>query len=411
MKWSYFVVCFLFFPCIAIAQTASTTLETAFAYIAFDGNVYLTDGSATVQITDDAFVNDFDTGVRYTHPVWSRDGSALAFMRLEGLERSIMVVRSGEAPQAIVTREDRYITQTSEMLDFSPDGSQIAFFSSEGGEQAGIFILDLRDGTVAFLARAIGGCIGEAGGEDPAEQLNLSITGRSRYGAQYTLRWVDAGTVFSPGTDLCGGGALITADGERVWEGAYFDMLFSGDGSHMIARDIETGTRVIVDTASGEATPFDLPDDADPIGWAYDHVLYRTRVVTYSTQGNATLDSGREIYGEIWGFFRVETANLTLWADALDGSDSIEIYQMQGYDIAEAYAVGEDRLLITYTSSNLPATLALNEGASAEEARPIQAQFRSVVVQADFETGIVGGWLSQFDGGYVAYNDQPFVVP
>ena len=107
------------------------------AYIGLDGNVYVTDQSAssTTQLTDDVTQETMQS-MAYQQPTWSQAGNQLAFIRLEqngsSLKSEILVANTEDDSVRSVYASD---TEYPFYLYWSPDGSHITALTSTASQR------------------------------------------------------------------------------------------------------------------------------------------------------------------------------------------------------------------------------------------------------------------------------------
>ena len=75
-------------------------------------------------------------------PVWSPDGRQLAFIRLSGKRRAVLVIPALGGPErTLYTAEDRFAIPRREPLDWSPDGKLVALTESPPDSQENRIVL------------------------------------------------------------------------------------------------------------------------------------------------------------------------------------------------------------------------------------------------------------------------------
>ena len=406
-----------------IQAQSATTLQNPVAYIGQDHNVYITDGDTTIQVTDDAFT-DYETGNwrTYSHPQWSPDGTKLVFVAQGSLSASngIWLLEFGTTPRFLPIFEDQYGLNTN-TLTWSPDSAEIAFFGFNQDGERGVFRHSLSDGTTHHVTTAYSRSIGEPNAIDPALGMVARERDFSLYSDHLALAWSSAGIVLTGHEDTYGV-TLVSPDGDIVWVAELLTQVtFSIDGSRLFAfHNGLTQWVTIDDFSTGEVTPLDLPEGARPVGWIGDNLLYRTRSDLISVTGATDFEIaevGMEIYDYSWSF-TAESAMLHLWMYDPNADDkqvfrlrggNPPIYELSGYDIALVDSHDASNIVIRYVTSNVPAVLAINQGASADDVRPLVAQTRAIIGfwDDDGEDALVRHRYT-VDGQYVVYSSGEF---
>jgi len=395
------------------------------AYVGTDGNIYMTDLTDTYAITEDATLsNNQEPTIFYSNPQWSADGKHLAFYKNNGFGtvstgsgisvEGIVVVSSGEVPKVILDKSDGYSFDSS-ALALSSDGSQIAFYGWQPNQpaQQGIYAMSRNTGEVIFIERGGSSSIGEHNPVDPAIQKLLSITGASTFRDQYVLEWRENVIIASPVFDsnigyMTGDLSIYSSEGEmqQIITGTH-NYLVSADGMHIVAESIDGWVQI--DFVTGEYNRLDLPETAKPIGWIDDMLYYRIRSDTISVTGNPDQLDGFEIYEWIWGF-EATSSVLTIYVYVPDDADVL-IARLQGYDIGWIEGPNINHILVEYVSSSVPTVLALNEGATANEVRHLQARRQAVVLRVSYkEAGAIFATPNDLPGADAAYGSGEFVV-
>jgi hypothetical protein len=274
-------------------RAQDVALTRPITYIGRDGNVYLTDGTNPVQITQDAAGVAAGVFPRYQQPRLSPDGTQVAVVKEMEIRRAILLLTPGSEPVEL-WQSDQDFSLLSSVTTWSPDGSNLAFFAyNEPG--TGVYTLRVADGSVSFVTATGGGCIGEAGGEDPARSLPAYESGNSPYHEFYALVWSQAGILFSP-SDSCGGVAWTTPEGKVRWSHAeLFDPIFAPDEPRLAATDVGFGSFATLE-GNGEPVALDLPEEAELKAWSGDTILYRTRTLLDTVATDPQQPAGFDVY-------------------------------------------------------------------------------------------------------------------
>lgn len=401
-----------------IVQAQSTPLEMPVAYRGQDNNIYVTDGTSTVQLTNDAVSDDTGNRVWYSNPQWSPNGTMLAFIQ-DGGNGAIWIAESGQAPRLLLGGEDNAYFFMETALAWSPDSRQLAFYAQERDGERGVFTVSVADGTTQFVATAYRTFIGEPNAIDPTINMLVRQRGASLFGEQLTLVWSDAGILMTA-LEAGFGVSLVTPTGELLWQTEPLSQItYSADGRRLFGyNDLLEQWMMVTDLTTGEIIPLTLPEGARPVGWAGDNLLYRTRTDVISVTGSEmmTYPTGFDVFDWVWGF-EAESARLHLWLYTPDIEDSrlFKPYgggpglppELYGYDIAIVHGT-ESNFIVRYVTSNVPAVLAINEGLGAEDILPIVARNRALVMRVDYENEIRAWARYQIDGSYATQNPIQF---
>lgn len=397
----------------------SIPLELPVAYRGQDDNIYVTDGTSTVQLTDDAVSDDTGNRIWYSNPQWSPDGTMLAYMEGGG-NGAIWIAESGQAPRLLLGGEDSTYFFMEVGLAWSPDSRQLAFYAQERDGERGVFTVSVADGTMQFVATAYRTFIGEPNAIDPTINMLARQRDASLFGEQLTLAWSGAGILMTA-HEAGFGVSLVTPTGELLWQTEPLSQItYSADGRRLFGYNhLLEQWMMVTDLTTGEVIPLTLPEGARPVGWAGDNLLYRTRTDIMRVIGSEvmTYPTGFDVFDWIWGF-EAESARLHLWLYTPDAEDGrlFKPYaggsglppELYGYDIAVVYGNDESNFIVRYVTSNVPAVLAINEGLGAEDVLPIVARNRALVMRVDYENEIRAWVRYQIDGGYATQNPTEF---
>jgi len=370
----------LFIAAISIRAQA-ISYENPIAYIGRDGNVYLTDLTDTVAITDDAYRTETNS-LSYTRPTWSHDGQILAYASIQMTSPAtshydFYIMHSGEAPRLVQLPENISIADTK--FAISPDAHYLVFMGSDD-ENGGVFIVNLQDATVTHIFDDVLSGVGGPSLDDPAVGITRRIRDFDYTLGQRSLIWSETGFLY-----LSNGLYLFSTDGTVLWESEYLtNFLISPDGSHAVSESFATAGWVDIDLLTGETNPLNLPENALPLGWIGDQLYYRTQSNTISVQTDENFTDGVALFGYDWGYFSVTTSQNTILAYSPDADDT-PIIDIQGYDIATISGVEDTTMLVRYVTSNVPAVLSLYEGTSPDELSDSLAREMNIVVRIAYK--------------------------
>ncbi len=314
-------LCSIVKPAITSVPPALPDTTGQIVYITTEGNIALTDitGRSRINVTTDAFLSeDRQAGLIYQFPTFSGDGQSIAFVSLgttadfNGVTQTVHIAPSASGARVA----DLYSTTEWGIpyLDFSPDGSLVAFLtinqrdgavrimSSAGGE-ASVFetgspmYWHWRHDSSALLTHFNG----RAENKGDAGITLIEVNGANKAGQQIldALPGAFQSPHFAPdgrhmlyvsnegGRDEL---VLASADGKPVCTvapietNAYF--AWSPDGSKVAVMDTQSPVQlpapvVIHDLSSGESKT--VQDEASAFFWAPDG----SRIATYRLVSNS----------------------------------------------------------------------------------------------------------------------------
>lgn len=370
-----FILCVCGVLCTQAQETIS--IDNPIAYIGSDHNVYITDGTMTIALTNDAETDEFGPDTVYRTPRWSPDGASLLFIRDAPDGSSVMLTESGSPPYELIGTESGFSVAVP-VFAWSPDSTQFAVYAYDG-ERFGLHVVSIADGGSEYIAWVEPGGIGEGGADDPARTIAFGERGHSPYRGNITLTWTNDGILYYPAENY--ETVLVSSAGEIVWRRFLFhNPVFSTDFARVAAYIEFDESYLLVNSLTDEDTPIDLSAGARFEAWSGDTLLYSTRETIATVIGDSDMPAGGEVFGDQWNF-EAQNNQLALWQYVADGEDRL-IFEAIGYDFGMVRIV-DDRIFMSMVTSNFDAVTAMNNGADAADIQPLVARAVAYLLNGD----------------------------
>jgi Tol biopolymer transport system component len=321
VRATQYELCSVVKPAIASVPPALPDTAGQIAFVTTDGNIALTDitGRKRINVTNDAYLSeDRQAGMIYQFPTFSSDGQSIAFVSLsttadfDGVTQTVHIAPTagGSVINDLYASDEWGIPY----LDFSPDGSQVAFLTinaragavrvvSSAGGDASVFesgspmYWHWRNDSAAMLTHFNGRA--EERGDAAITLLNINGATQPDRTEVDALPGAFQAPQFSPdGKHMLfvvnAGGqdelVLAGADGKPICAvmpidtNAYF--AWSPDGGKVAVMDTQTPAQLpapvfVHDFASGEDNT--VQDEASAFFWSPDG----KRLATYRLVSNA----------------------------------------------------------------------------------------------------------------------------
>lgn len=395
-------------------DSAGVVIENPLAYIGPDGNVYIADAATgeSTALTADAFYESRpdmgDLYLQYQISSWSPDGQTLALAQslntLTENRESLYLVPSGSGEWGIISVD--YLSSPN--TAWSPDGTQIALFGSIG-ETRGLFTVPAAGGDPTHISN-VAASIGEAPGAEPAIFLAAAENGYSPLSEAYYVKWLERGIFFGTYYEGSCFGPIIATPNEFLCSDwfAYPPFAISPDGTRIVGQILDAPVSIELTFTPNESAlspdfpTLPLPEGAIPLGWSADGtaLYYSTTTDTEIVSSDWRIDDGYPEFSE---------STLTIWQSALDGSPDLKIYETRGYSIGKLTISTDPTLpiVVSIVTSDVPAAVAFNNGASAEEAELISSHVEILALQSGVENS-EPLWVLQ--GGQPLYGTGTFEV-
>ncbi|HEX2907757.1 MAG TPA: hypothetical protein VHO69_12890, partial [Phototrophicaceae bacterium] len=395
-------------------------LSNSLAYIGPDGNVYVIHPGETVPtpITTDADAKSpldmtvytaVGLGPRpepthvYCCVQWSPDASQLTFIDI--VTKQLFVAALDDHRPRLVAAGATPLHPGSA---WSPDGTQFVYLRDDRVSKYGpgeeIRVMPVAGGT----ARTIGAndiyCERDGPGPELAGYILNSERGHSNFHKPVSLVWTSRGLLYG-NTVSCNGLALVSADGEIIWQdNRLLSPFVAPDQTRMVAEVVlehaPYAEIALVERDTGQTTT--LPLDArttDVLGWTADGaaILYATYALISQTPNTGPESDPLNKYPALW---EATTTRMTLWQRRLSDGQTQTLFTAQGYWIG-LLSTNPDgsALALSLVTSGEALLQAKNEGAAESELEKLMPHPEVVIVPLNGEPPV---WLGP--GGQPAFS-------